>query len=230
MLNPRHLIAILSVAVLMLTTSCGSSRTVTASRNADDIYTPAPSSHSRPSSPDPKGLHPEQAALLREARAWLGTPYKYGGNDRDGLDCSGFVVRVYNDALGIKLPRTSREQSTFCTPVKKSDLVPGDLVFFATTKGSSAVSHVGIYIGDGKMIHSSSSKGVVESDLSLPYYTKAYACGGYVEQLHAMLKPSAPKATPNPVAPPAEVATVSATDPDFREAVLNSLSIKDITE
>lgn len=126
--------------------------------------------------------------LLAEAETWMGTPYLWGGNDRGGVDCSGFVTQVYLRALGIKLPRTSFEQSRWCTATDKRNLQPGDLVFFATTKDSTRVSHVGMYIGDNKMIHSSSSRGVVISGLGEKYYASHYRSAGRVEAYYAMIE------------------------------------------
>lgn len=134
----------------------------------------------------PPGLAPQSQALLKEARAWLGTPYKYGGTDKGGVDCSGLVMSVYNSALAIKMPRNSKAQSDYCTPTPKDNLVPGDLLFFATGGGKN-VSHVGIFIGDNRMIHSSTSKGVIVSDINADYYIRTFAGSGRVEQYHAML-------------------------------------------
>jgi cell wall-associated NlpC family hydrolase len=110
--------------------------------------------------------------IVADAKKLQGTPYVWGGTTLEGFDCSGFVQYVMNQN-GISLPRTTTEQYKVGTFVSKSDLQPGDLVFLQNTY-RAGISHVGIYIGDGKMIHASSSKGVVTSDLSTSYYTKHY--------------------------------------------------------
>ncbi|MGY1772925.1 transglycosylase SLT domain-containing protein [Blastococcus sp. SYSU D00813] len=93
------------------------------------------------------------ASVVEAARRYLGVPYAWGGTDpASGLDCSGLVQRVYED-LGIDLPRTSAQQATAGTPVASlAEARPGDLVFFDHSSSRSGIDHVGIYIGDGKMI------------------------------------------------------------------------------
>lgn len=140
----------------------------------------------------PKSLPPQSASLLDEARRWLGTPYKYGGEDKRGVDCSGLVLNVYRNALDIKLPRSSSEQASYCSPLQKNQLMPGDLVFFVTGS-SKKISHVGIYVGDGRMIHSSTSGGVVVSDLQSDYYSRTYAGAGSVDKYRAMISKSSSK-------------------------------------
>lgn len=163
--------------------------------------------------PPTTDLSSHSRALVEEARRWLGTPYKYGGNDRAGVDCSGLVLQVYSKALDISVPRNSRAQKDFCTPAPRGSLIPGDLVFFATGKQKDRVSHVGIFVGENRMIHASASRGVIVSDLSEGYYSRTFAGAGYVETYHAMLdknsrkdkkrKPSKPsKSDAPPIAEP----------------------------
>ena len=110
--------------------------------------------------------------IIANAKKHLGTPYVWGGTTPKGFDCSGLVQYVFKQS-GIHLPRTTAEQVKVGTYVAKSSLRPGDLVFLQNTY-RQGVSHVGIYIGDGQMIHASSSKGVVISNLSSSYYEKHY--------------------------------------------------------
>lgn len=110
-------------------------------------------------------------ALLDHALAMRGTRYVWGGTSRSGVDCSGFTTNVFR-SQGISLPRTSRDQSHYGTPVSKSELRPGDLVFFKTGR-KSYINHVGIYAGDGKFVHSSSTQGGVRIDrLDSGYYSR----------------------------------------------------------
>ena len=108
------------------------------------------------------------------AKQYLNIPYRWGGTTTSGFDCSGYVLKVFTD-LGIELPRTSNSQYQVGESVAKDELQPGDLVFFNTL--GNGVSHVGIYYGDGKFIHSQSYKGVSITDLNDPKYWGARYVG-----------------------------------------------------
>lgn len=105
--------------------------------------------------------------LRNTAVQYLGVPYSYGGTTSSGFDCSGFVRKVYSN-LNISLPRTSVSMYNVGTSVKKSELIPGDLVFFNTS--GRGISHVGIYYGNGKFIHSQTGKGVSLTSINDPWY------------------------------------------------------------
>jgi len=91
--------------------------------------------------------------LVVNAMGFLGVPYKRGGNNAEtGFDCSGFVRAIYEQSVGLLLPRRAEQQAAATQRIDKNDLQPGDLVFFNTMR--RAFSHVGIYVGDGKFIHS----------------------------------------------------------------------------
>ncbi len=111
-------------------------------------------------------------AIIATAKKYIGVPYLWAGTTPSGFDCSGFVQYVFR-AHGISLNRTAATQYRHGTYVSKSALRVGDLVFFQNTY-KAGISHVGIYIGDGKFIHCSSSKGVTISSLSSSYYVSHY--------------------------------------------------------
>jgi cell wall-associated NlpC family hydrolase len=121
-----------------------------------------------------EGLKKHTEPLLT-ALSLVGTPYKYGGNSPEkGLDCSGFVRHVYKESAGLELPRSARQISQDGSKITQDELRPGDLVFFNTLK--KPFSHVGIYAGDGKFVHSSSSrsKQVAISSLTERYWSQRY--------------------------------------------------------
>ena len=93
------------------------------------------------------------ASLNDQLSNWRGTPYRYGGMSRGGVDCSGFVLMTFRDKFDLQLPRETRKQAEIGTEIDKDDLLPGDLVFFQGTYDTSGVSHVGIYVGDQVMLH-----------------------------------------------------------------------------
>lgn len=110
--------------------------------------------------------------LKQTAYSFLGARYRFGGNSRTALDCSSFIQQVFRDH-NIKLPRTAREQFYVGTEVPRGDLRKGDLVFFQTY--AQFPSHVGIYLGDRKMIHASSrDRRVVISSMDTPYYLSRF--------------------------------------------------------
>jgi cell wall-associated NlpC family hydrolase len=112
--------------------------------------------------------------LVVTAMGFLGVPYKWGGNSfEQGFDCSGFVKALFEQSAGYVLPRRSAEQAATTLPIDKSELQPGDLVFFNTLK--SAFSHVGIYVGDNKFIHSPRSGAVVRvEDMRMGYWSSRF--------------------------------------------------------
>ncbi len=101
----------------------------------------------------------------------IGTKYRTGGISTSGFDCSGFTMYVFNH-LGVSLPHQSGSQYSMGSAVSRSDLRAGDLVFFNTN--GVGVSHVGIYVGEGKFAHASTSRGVMVSSLSDSYYVNRY--------------------------------------------------------
>jgi cell wall-associated NlpC family hydrolase len=114
------------------------------------------------------------SSLVLNAMSMLGVPYKRGGNSIEaGFDCSGFVKAMYEQTIGHVLPRRSADQAAATQPIDKSELQPGDLVFFNTLR--STFSHVGIYVGDHKFIHSPRTGSVVRlEDMRINYWTSRF--------------------------------------------------------
>ena len=114
--------------------------------------------------------------VISYAKKLLGKPYVWGAQGPNSFDCSGFTYYVFKNAAGITLPRTSSMQSNYGTYVSKSNLRPGDLVFFDTVGSNNGdVTHCGIYIGNGQLIHAASGQGkVVINNMNSSYYVNAY--------------------------------------------------------
>ena len=115
--------------------------------------------------------------VIQTARSYTGTPYKWGGTTRSGMDCSGLLLNSFK-AIDYDIPRTSAQQSKTGKRVAKNEIKEGDLVFFATGKKKRKITHVGlvteVHGNEVRFIHASSSLGVVESDLNTDYYQKRF--------------------------------------------------------
>jgi murein DD-endopeptidase / murein LD-carboxypeptidase len=114
----------------------------------------------------------EDPRLIAEVSSWMGVPYRYGGTNRSGADCSGFVRAVYLNAYGIQLPRATTDQAASLKRTSRRRVQAGDLVFFRIN--DRKLSHVGLYLGQNKFIHASTSRGVIVNSLNDPYYAKRY--------------------------------------------------------
>lgn len=106
--------------------------------------------------------------VLNVYQKWKGTRYRMGGASRAGIDCSAFVRETMGKAFNVHLPRSTSEQKHSGKSIAKAALKPGDLVFFRKNH------HVGVYVGNGKFVHSSSSRGVTTSSLSESYWARTY--------------------------------------------------------
>lgn len=123
----------------------------------------------------PENLNPK---LLSAIDGWMGTPYKYGGRTKSGVDCSAFCLNIYNEVYKIDIERSTTEILKQSILVKKNELKEGDFVFFKIN--SSRVTHVGIYLGNNYFAHASTSRGVMISSLSEAYWTKYWHIGGRI--------------------------------------------------
>lgn len=131
--------------------------------------------------------------VVNRALQNIGVPYRFGGNNpKSGFDCSGLVTHVYREALGIALPRTSRQLASVGSPVAATDLRPGDLVFF-NTRGA-ANSHVGIYLGDGRFIHAPRARTLVRIDrLDDPGYVNIFEGARRLDPLSIVMSSADPR-------------------------------------
>jgi cell wall-associated NlpC family hydrolase len=120
----------------------------------------------------------EAQKVIQAARSYIGTPYKYGGTSRRGMDCSGLLCTTFQ-TINITLPRPSYEQAEYGQEVRLRDVRPGDLVFFSEKKSRNKVSHAGMVTSvngpeDVTFIHASTSRGVIEDNLYKEYYQKIF--------------------------------------------------------
>ncbi|MEO6519120.1 MAG: C40 family peptidase [Pseudoxanthomonas sp.] len=164
----RHLSCLLvSAGLCLLLAACG---------GKDAVRQNAPPPASQHYWPPVQPVDPAAAnAVLMRAIGLVGTPYTYGGNTpQSGFDCSGLVSYVYRDMLELRLPRTSRELAAIQGPrIDPAKLAAADLVFFGSPGN---VSHVGIYVGEGRFVHAPSSGGTVRLDqLDGPYWSTHYS-------------------------------------------------------
>ncbi len=112
---------------------------------------------------------------------WIGTPYRFGGESRKGIDCSAFTKEIYAKVFNTVIHRNSRDIFSMSIPISREDLQEGDLVFFKIK--SRSITHMGIYLGNNRFAHASSSRGVVLSNLEEPYYKRYFYKGGRVSEL-----------------------------------------------
>lgn len=149
----KHFFAVLSL--LLLLTSCGSSKR-TAVKEISTTKT---------------------ERIIKQAQAFSGTRYKFGGTTRKGMDCSGLIYVAFQKE-NIVLPRVSRDMAQRGKPVKNKDIDKGDLLFFRTSKSSKRINHVGLVTkvdgDDIYFIHATTSKGVLTSNLNERYWNRAY--------------------------------------------------------
>ncbi len=121
--------------------------------------------------------------LYIEAADWIGVPYRAGGTDKQGVDCSGFTSQIYKKVYKKKLERSTvgqMEKDSYL--ISKHNLQEGDLVFFSSKRSGGEVAHVGVYLKENKFIHASTSGGVVVSNLKEKYYLTYWIAGGEVKK------------------------------------------------
>jgi len=149
-----------------------------------DVYAPPPAPNATRILSTRYGIQVtprDNQALYNTVAQWLGTPYRRGQSSKRGTDCSGFVMNVYRSVYGKSLARNSADMlRRNCRSIPRQNLREGNLVFFATNRSSKKVTHVGIYLKDGKFAHASTSQGVIISNLNETYYRQRWVSGGVV--------------------------------------------------
>jgi len=164
----RNGIRFLIILVCAIAARCASSSAVPRPFPSPD----APSHRAPAPVPDPAPVPVEPGGVVETALALRGAPYRNGGSDPSGFDCSGFVWYVFG-RHGIGVPRTVAEQFRMGHAVREKDLQPGDLVFFETSGGPA--SHVGVVVGGDEFVHAPSSRGEVRVEhLAAPYWASRF--------------------------------------------------------
>ncbi|WP_316800403.1 C40 family peptidase [Pedobacter frigidisoli] len=116
--------------------------------------------------------------LYKFITEWTGVRYRFGGLDKNGIDCSGFAFLLEKEIYGVTLPRICRDQASFVRRKNVDSLKEGDLLFFSF--GGNDVDHVGVYLNNGFFVHASTNRGVIVDDLNLPAYQKVLVKSGSV--------------------------------------------------
>ncbi len=143
---------------------------------ADSRNTPRPLTNNTPKAGQSMNTTTADNPVIKEAERWIGVPYKWGGRDSAGTDCSGFVQSVYK-TFGLSLPRTASDQYSYSQMIAEEEAVPGDLIFFRI---DDKIVHVGLYAGNNRMIHASTKAGVIFQDLNkYLYYTNKTNIAGF---------------------------------------------------
>ncbi len=120
----------------------------------------------------------ENASLYRFIDEWYGVPYRYGGNGKNGVDCSGFSNKLYAAVYSLPIQRTAQLQYNACKKIKRKRLREGDLVFF--NEGGKKITHVGIYLVNAYFVHASTGSGVTISNLEDAYWDRHFVSGGKI--------------------------------------------------
>lgn len=147
------------LSATFLVVSCSSFQSIEQSQNSSQ----STRSHSR----NNNALN----ALNQVYERYKGSPYKYGGTDKNGFDCSGFIGVAFQEALNTSLPRTTEQLASGGQAIRRDQLQAGDIIIFKT---SVKQLHAGIYTENGKFIHASTSNGVIESQLRNDYWQQRY--------------------------------------------------------
>lgn len=175
----RHTAILLGLLCVLITAGCASQNARPAHDTLQSQSATTTRQSSRDSANDPNADpesdhgHPNglKTALKNYYKQWKGVPYAYGGRSQDGVDCSSFVQHTYDAVESYELPRTTVQQARLGMSVNRSNLETGDLVFFKTGGGSH---HVGVYLGQRRFMHASSSQGVTISRLDNSYWRRHY--------------------------------------------------------
>jgi len=163
-LNPK-LYTLCLIAILLFLSSCGTRK-----------YTVKNDTKAAKAADAMANLKSKQ--LYKFITDWVGVKYRFGGLDKNGIDCSGFAFLLEKEIYGVTLPRISRDQANVIKRKSVDHLKEGDLVFFSF--GGNDIDHVGVYLNNGFFVHASTNRGVIVDDLNLPAYQNVLVKSGSV--------------------------------------------------
>ena len=179
----KNYITLLIAAALI--TACSPHKKLASAKNKNNTSPESPANNTTSST----GIQTKYSALLDVKKTeiqnislyalideWYGTAYKYGGCDKNGIDCSNFAAILYQEIYRKKIQGSSASIFNQCHPISKEELQEGDLVFFKIN--SHTISHIGVYLQNNRFIHATTQKGVMINDLNEPYYLKHFYKAG----------------------------------------------------
>jgi cell wall-associated NlpC family hydrolase len=179
--------------LFVLGTSCKSGKKTASSKNKKKDNTEKTIKSTQELSPKDKAIKEKYAQILGVSEKdisnlklyyfideWMGVPYKYGGNDKSGIDCSGFTGLLYREVYNKNISGPTSSLIELTNIIDESELKEGDMVFFHIEK-KGKVSHVGVYLQNNKFVHATTKKGVMINDLSENYYKQHYFKSGRVK-------------------------------------------------
>lgn len=172
---------LLTVTLALALSSCSHSRKTAAVVPPVQSTAPFPTDSALSAllqEPVPQGANP---MLVAAAAQWLGTPYRYGGSDAAGVDCSGLINAIFPKVYGAPVPRSTADLFAVATPVAIANLKEGDLLFF--TIDTQKPGHAGIYLWQNKFLHASTSRGVIISSLTEAYWKKYFTGAGRINSV-----------------------------------------------
>jgi cell wall-associated NlpC family hydrolase len=189
----NRLLLILFTFLLVFGTACKTGKKTASSKNKKTDNTEKTIKSTQELSPKDKAIKEKYAHILGVSEKdisnlklyyfideWMGVPYKYGGNDKSGIDCSGFTGLLYREVYNKNISGPTSTLIELTNIIDQSELKEGDMVFFHIEKRGK-VSHVGVYLQNNKFVHATTKKGVMINDLSENYYKQHYFKSGRVK-------------------------------------------------
>jgi cell wall-associated NlpC family hydrolase len=176
---PGKLLLCFALTMITLLSACSSSRKVAGSGPSKAPLTERELRQKYATRVSAASGDIDNIALYRFIDEWYGVPYRYGGNGKNGVDCSGFSTKLYAAVYSTSIQRTAQLQYESCKRIRRKKLREGDLVFFH--EGGKRITHVGVYLMNAYFVHASTGRGVMISNLEDTYWDEHFAGGGRIK-------------------------------------------------